>query len=110
MAKAGLYYCVVQNSTELPIVVHSSIQPGTEAGRDAAFAKAWELWTNARGRVPFAVAELHLYPMRESEPTKYAAEERALELYPIEDGNYPGVDRNAQARAAYLRGREEHGR
>lgn len=41
---------------------------------------------------------------------KYAAEERALELYPIEDGGYPGVDRNAAARAAYLRGREEHGR
>lgn len=35
---------------------------------------------------------------------------RALALYPIEDGDYPGVDRNAAARAAYLRGREEHGR
>lgn len=38
------------------------------------------------------------------------AANRALELYPIEDGSYPGVDRNAEARAAYLRGREEHGR
>ncbi len=103
MAEAGLYYCVVQNSTALPIIVHSTIQPGTDEGRDAAFKKAWELWNNSRGRVPFAVAELHLYPMKESEP-ELDRHARALELYPIEDGSYPGVDRNAAARAAYMRG------
>lgn len=106
MADAGLYYLVVNNSTALPQVVHSSIQPGTDEGRDAAFRQAWELWGNARGRVPFTVAELHLYPMAESKPGQDHAA-RALELYPPEDGSYPGVDRNEAARVAYLRGREE---
>lgn len=40
-------------------------------------------------------------------PSTAQIEAKALELYPVEDGSYPGVDRNAEARAAYLRGRSE---
>lgn len=112
MAEAGLYFCVVNNSAALPVVVHSSIQPGSDEGRIAALNQAWDLFNSARGRIPFAVAEIHLYPMRETTVTAFAKvhqtiEERALELYPVEDGSYPGVDRNAQARAAYVKGRND---
>jgi hypothetical protein len=59
MANAGLYYVITRNDQELPSLVHQ-VWPGTEEGAKAAFDRAWELFESAKGRIPFAVAELRL--------------------------------------------------
>lgn len=38
-----------------------------------------------------------------------ASETRAMELYPPQDGGQPGVDRNVEARHAYVRGWKDRG-
>lgn len=68
MANAGVYLCVVRNDEHLPIVVHNSIRRNDEAGQEEVMALAWKLFRSAKGRVPFAVAEIHLSPATQPVP------------------------------------------
>jgi thymidylate synthase ThyX len=62
MAERGVYLCVVRQDSALPVVVHSSIRKNDERGQQETMDLAWELFQSAKGRIPFAVAEIHLSP------------------------------------------------
>lgn len=68
MANAGVYLCVVRQDSHLPVVVHSSIRKNDEQGQQETMDLAWELFQSAKGRIPFAVAEIHLSPATQPVP------------------------------------------
>lgn len=68
MAERGVYLCVVRQDSPLPVVVHNSIQRNDEAGQQAVMDQAWELFQRTKGRIPFAVAEIHLSPATQPVP------------------------------------------